>query len=355
MTRIAILGANGQVGAELCLILRNHSEVEVIPICRNRQGSAFLRYSGMRCRHGLPADPEQAAALFGDCDIVVNSALAGGTPKQIRVTERALISNSLAFSPAHAKVIYFSTQMVHGDPSPGAWIRWLSAYARAKRHSEGLVRTCSARVAKPAYILRLGHVCGELQSITAGIRERIRTNSVFLPADDRPSNTVYTCTIADAILKIAAGKEEPGTYDLMSVPEWSWREVYSYEAEQCKVPLEAKIIKPPAKRNLLGMFGMSKLPNQRLREFARGMIAHTSVRWNERLQAKWFQMRARQEIQALRQEEPYHDALVWVAMGKKFLTSLTPTRELLEQPIYHIAKRNPANAWAADLPLAFCT
>ena len=76
MTRIAIVGANGQVGTEVCLRLREAADVEVVPVVRNLSGSAFLRLNGVDCRHGRIADPEQARHLIGDCDVVVNFALS---------------------------------------------------------------------------------------------------------------------------------------------------------------------------------------------------------------------------------------------------------------------------------------
>ena len=359
MTRIAVLGANGQVGAELCLILRNHPEIELIPVCRNRGGSAFLRYYGLPCRHGLPADPAQAAALFGDCDIIVNSALGQGAPKKIREVEQTLIANSLAYAPPHARIIYFSTLMVQGDPRPGAWVRWRGAYGRAKLRSERVLWARGRRTDKETYILRLGHVCGELQNITFDIRDRIRTGRVILPASDGASNTLYTSTLADAVLKIAAGKEKPGTYDLVSFPEWTWRQVYEYEAEQLRLPLEAKTVAAPSRKRFSGFLRMSALRSwlhalasrPLVKEAALRMMAYAPRGWNERFQAKWYQTRARAEIQALRQASTPPEALFWIAMAGKLLSTLTPTRQLLDQPAFRIGARNPDLAWPADLPL----
>src|SRR5262249_741297 len=75
MMRIAVLGANGQVGAELCLLLSRQENVEVVPVCRTPMGSAFLRFHGLACRHGQPANPLEAHRLLGDCDVIANLAL----------------------------------------------------------------------------------------------------------------------------------------------------------------------------------------------------------------------------------------------------------------------------------------
>src|SRR5450631_4191536 len=109
MPRVAIIGANGQVGAEVCLILSKHRDIELVPICRNRLGSAFLRSRGIACRHGLPADHKQASLLLGDCDVIVNLALASGSLREASDANRNLINNSIEFSARSAKILYFST------------------------------------------------------------------------------------------------------------------------------------------------------------------------------------------------------------------------------------------------------
>ena len=76
MKRVAILGANGQVGIEVSLRLRAVEGIEVVPIARNVSGSAFLRSNGMECRHGRISDFAVARSLIGDCDVVVNLALS---------------------------------------------------------------------------------------------------------------------------------------------------------------------------------------------------------------------------------------------------------------------------------------
>jgi nucleoside-diphosphate-sugar epimerase len=363
MTKIAVLGANGQVGAELCLILANHRDVEVVPVCRNRAGSAFLRYHGLRCRHGLPADPAQAAALLGDCDVVVHSALASGSPWQIRAGERSLITNCLRYSKANARIIYFSTMSVYGAYQPGDWLRWRGAYGKTKLRSERLLRTASKRQGKETYILRLGHVCGPLQNIVREIRQSIRRGEVVLTSPEGPSHTVYTCTIADAVLKIAAGKERPGTYDLLNWPEWTWSEVYAYEAQQCGVPLRVTFVPQQAPRRfrplrLLGapLRGVVRAArnNERVKQMILTLLAHAPRALNERAQATWYRNRAQAEIRALCPPPTPSRGIDWADEAKVYLAHLAPTRDLLNDPAFRIPPRRPESAWPADLPHAAC-
>ena len=46
--KLALIGANGKVGTELCFLLKN--EVEGIkPIIRNNLGAVFLKFHGFNC------------------------------------------------------------------------------------------------------------------------------------------------------------------------------------------------------------------------------------------------------------------------------------------------------------------
>jgi hypothetical protein len=53
---------------------------------------------------------------------------------------------------------------------------------------------------------------------------------VSLP--DTVSDTVFAYSIAEALANIAAGKEKPGVYTLMSTPDWHWRDIYDYYCEE---------------------------------------------------------------------------------------------------------------------------
>ena len=173
--RIAVLGGNGQVGAEVCLILARQPGVDVIPVCRNRFGSAFLRFHGLACRHGEPTDRERAPALYGDCDVVVVLSLASLVPDYgaARTIHDGLIRNVAECAAPFAKLIYFSTQSVYGDAHVGQRVIFRDLYGHEKYRCEKLARRQARRRGRALYIFRLGHVCGELQ----GDRKSTRLNS----------------------------------------------------------------------------------------------------------------------------------------------------------------------------------
>jgi len=356
MLKLGMVGANGQVGAELCLLLAAREDIELVAICRNRSGSSFLRWQGIACRHGRVADPTDAARLLSDCDVVVNSSLASGTPVEIRRIEAQIIRNVFEYSKAAATIIHFSTQSVYGDPRPGRWIRWRNPYGRAKLTTERRVRVESRRTKKPAHIFRLGHVCGSLQEISNTIRTEVRTGTVFLPAQNCSSNTVYTAAIIGAIEQILAGKSQAGTYDLMNSPRWSWREVYEYEAGVCNLPLEAHLVdsvsdsrKFAVAAPALRMAG-ELVAAQPVRDLLAKVFAHMPSSMNARAMAWWYAKRARLQIAALNRSRAIPEHLSWVENGKHFFPADTPTIDLLRSLSQKQRASNASGPWPIDLP-----
>jgi len=356
MVRLGLVGANGQVGAELCLMLAERSDIELIPICRNRSGSAFLRWHGIACRHGRVANPEDAARLLSDCDVIVNSSLASGSPSQIRRVEDQIIRNIFKYSKSSATIIHFSTQSVYGDPRPHRWVRRRNPYGRAKLVSERKVRAQAQGTRKPAHILRLGHVCGALQEISNAIRASIRAQSVLLPAEDRSSNTVYTAAIIGAIDQIIAQRVDPGTYDLMNTPRWTWRKVYEYEAGICQVPLNARIVglSTISRRSkiiapLLRIAGsLAAAPS--MRDLFAKIFANVPESMNARAMAWWYARRARTEISALAPPHAVPEHLSWVENGDNFFPAAFPTMDLLRAAAPLVRTPNEAASWLADFP-----
>ena len=359
--RIAVVGANGQVGSEVCLLARREPGLFIVPICRNRLGSAFLRSQGVRCRHGLVADPHETPRLIGDCEVIANFALAGGRPKDAAQRNTAVIEASTRLSPPGATIVYFSTQNVYGDASPGARLRWRNLYGREKLRCERLSERLARVEGKRLFVFRLGHVTGELQTITADIRDRIRSGAVPMPrGGGRLSNTTHVVTIVEALTKVLAGVEPPGVYDLMSSPQWTWREVYEYEAEKLCLELTIEPI-PSASEGRRGeALALGKDAGRRivravqrsagLKEAGRIALAFLHERHGERSQAAFWRSRAAGEIAALTTRESPHDALDWEPNGKAFLPSLTPTIDLLRAGKGSIPAGLPTDPFPPDLP-----
>jgi nucleoside-diphosphate-sugar epimerase len=354
MLKLAVVGANGQVGAELCLLLAARKDIELIAVCRNRSGSAFLRWQGIACRHGRVADPADAARLLGDCDVVVNSSLAGGSPAQIRRSEDLIVENIVRHSKNPATVIHFSTQSVYGDPRPNRWIRWRNPYGRAKLATERRLRRAARKAGKATFILRLGHVCGALQEISHGIRDGIAADTVVLPVKDCSSNAVYTAAIVGAVDQIIRRAAKPGTYDLMNSPLWTWREIYEYEATTSRLPFAARIVESqPASvksallRHAVRIAG-SLASAQPIRDLFAKLFAYVPDSMNARAMAWWYARRAQMEIASLNTTRAPPEHLSWVVNGSNFFPAEISTRELLRSTTTPCLENHPVKSWPAD-------
>ncbi len=339
--KIAVLGANGQVGAEVCLLLNRAPGVEVVPVSRNRSGSAFLRWHGLACRHGLPANASEAAGLLGDCDVVANFALSVGRPREAREANRRLIEAAAMASMPGARQIYFSTLATYRHFLPAAQAPAHTAYGREKRRCEADAFRVGRRTGKETWALRIGHVYGELQGIRDEMRQRVLAGPVVVPrGGELAANVTHTVTIVDAILKIAAGRETPGTYDLTSFPNWSWRQVLEEEARQAGVPLAIEVpdtepFEAAARSFLTRARGRVRqqlgglLASPRTRELGLALIAYLPESVNVRIQSRHFKRRAAAEIGQLKHRRSSHDAFTIPPLTPVTLRSLAPTAGLL--------------------------
>ena len=306
MTRVAILGANGQVGAEVCLRLREAPGIEVIAVARNVSGSAFLRCNDVECRHGRIGDLADAARLIDDCDVVVNFALSiTAIPRVDRQVNRQIMKSVVEAAKPDAAIVFASTIMVYA-PAMKFWLP--DAYGLEKWLAEKRFRRLARQSQHPCYVFRLGHVLGDLQNITRKIYGEIAAGPVALPHQGvTASNTVFTSSIVEAIVRIARGQATPGTYDLITEPQWTWLDVYRYYAAQLKLPLElaaagdTRSATPGASpsrfvRRTLGYFANTNF----LRERLTFVLAFLPKSWNERTYMRYLQARALREIQSLR-------------------------------------------------------
>ena len=262
MHTIAVIGANGQVGSEVCLFLSLYGDIKVFPISRTRLGSAFLRICGLSCRHGSVADTVYAPALLEGCDVVVDFSLPQGLYSDVCDAVRWTICGAVMHSPRRAKFIYASTLMVYGMGGSSRELCWYTvprtSYGAWKRFAEQTAaKTCRAH-SKPLFVLRLGQVHGELQSVSRGLtRSLAGEGKITVPAC--PSYTVFCFTIAEAVAQIARREEPPGTYTLVSSPEWTWEELYRHCANRIGAKVEI-VSEPIAPLNRSILAALSRVP-----------------------------------------------------------------------------------------------
>lgn len=333
MKRIAIIGSNGQVASDVVLHLSALEEMQLVPVARSPGGSAFLRSRGISCVHGSITDPTFAKSVLTGCDVIANFALASGNPAAALKTNEDIIRSIFDHSGQAAKLVFFSTLAVAGTYDPyGRWIQ--NAYGKMKLSNERLFARLVKQRCRVGYTLRLGHVAGPHQNISQAMRQELCSGPIVLPDPDRDSNVTHTITIAEALLAIATGLAgPPGRYDLLDVPQWTWRQVYEKEAEFLAVasPLdfqEISLVRYNRRKGLNEMV-FSAIGSLGLRDRSTWFLTYLPQLLNERIKAAHALARARTEIASLTPSAlPRNHAVFWPAMEVHPLCGLTRTEEL---------------------------
>jgi hypothetical protein len=203
--------------------------------------------------------------------------------------------------------------------------------------------------------LRLGHVAGAYQGITAICRAEITSPPIVLPDPERLSNVTHTFTIADALIAIGAGRaNETGRYDLVNVPQWTWRQIYEKEATELElVPWfhETAAQATPRLQMLQNLkeLAVGAVHSLGLRNSLMRLLAILPSSSNEVLRAEYRVDRARSEIAALRQMRSIRNpAVLWPAINVCTLGGLTRTVDLFAANAFPII-RNAVARWPSDL------
>lgn len=323
---IAVIGANGQVGREVSLLLHVMG-VKVVPISRTELGGIFLERCGLRCRYGAIGDPNDAKQLLEGCDLVADFSHPQGLPTEVRPAVKSNIENTLRWARAKSPYVYISTisafGMLHGESKMKNYLLAHSRYAADKRYLERLA--LNGQGMRDVYVLRLGQVHGDLQRVSQEFMEEVALGKVYLPfSADTASYTVFCFTIAEALVNIALGKERPGRYTLVSTPPWTWGEVYAYWASQLSSELELITNKnqeiQQSSFRLLQHIGRSLLsPLISFGISHRELIMNYLLMWfpdiQDRMRAEYLRRKAMAEIAQGRQES---------GMRRKFWTGEVP-------------------------------
>jgi nucleoside-diphosphate-sugar epimerase len=241
MTSIAVIGANGQVGTEVCLLLSKLPGVSVVPIVRSKLGAALLERCGLSCRIGALSSDSAATTLLAGCDLVSDFSLPAGMPFEVRRAIRSNVSRAIRNAPRGAPYVFMSSTMAFGNGNSGRYQDlWFARtpYAASKRDGERWTRLLGHRYRRPTYVFRLGQVFGELQSVSRGLITSATSSKLALmdgQSGNSPSDAVFCSTIARALVNVAHASDPPGTYTILESPERTWRQLFAFHAQQAGI------------------------------------------------------------------------------------------------------------------------
>jgi hypothetical protein len=180
---------------------------------------------------------EESTRLLAGCGVVADFTLPGGVHSEMRERISTVVSNAVFYAPPEARFVYASSEMAFGmdwtEPFMQPHRLSRTIYGASKRFGERLAFKLGRRQSRQVYALRLGHVHGEIQNVSRLAMETVKAGPVSIP--DCPSDTVFAFTIAEALANIALGKEKPGLYTMVSVPQWSWKELFEHYAARCGI------------------------------------------------------------------------------------------------------------------------
>lgn len=332
------------------MMLANAAGVELRPVARSRGGSTFLRYHGIPVLHGNISDPDEARRLQSGARLIANFALAAGTPAEALSRNTEIIRQTFFASPPEAIIVFFSTLSVHGQYDENG--RCVTTfYGQMKLANERLVFSLSRQLQREAYVLRLGHVAGQFQNMTDFIQREIAAGPVPMIDPERASNITFTEAITEALLAIASGTAgPPGLYDLVNLPQWSWREIYAREAQKLGKLLQIEIARAnQSSRASLRHKALEIVGRIGRKEQILQVMSYLSKRFNVRLKADYYVRRASNEIRALeKQRLVANNAMYWPEIPARHLNGVRMTRELIDTKVYSI-NDEIKQRWPADL------
>jgi nucleoside-diphosphate-sugar epimerase len=229
LRRVAVLGANGQVGSELCLYLKVAEFCEPIAIARSSQSMALLARLGVECRSGDVSNPKVAASLLGDCDLIFDLALPNGrnlteTRRMQRARTEAIFSVT---KPPKGYVLASTTSVFRFSAS----LPFFRAYRSMKLFAERLSRSAGSKYDVAVYIFRLGQVHGSLQSCSESLKRSLAIVRGPVIVPNQASNAIFVYSIAEAIRVILFERPKPATYTLVAEPAWTFADLVERYAE----------------------------------------------------------------------------------------------------------------------------
>jgi dTDP-4-dehydrorhamnose reductase len=129
--------------------------------------------------------------------------------------------------------IHMSSIMAHGMPDGqyalSSFLFARNSYGYIKRKAEKFALRLGQKNGIAVYNFRLSQVHGFLQSVNSVFRA-ISTQSEVLSNGNKDSlsNTIFIHALGNAILQVVGKKWVPGTYALVSNPQWTLFELYEF-------------------------------------------------------------------------------------------------------------------------------
>ena len=240
--RIVIVGANGQVGKEIAIIL-NKWGYEVTALVRNPYGAAYFLVENINYIIADIVSGHEGDDQIKNADVVIIAAVARGEYKNAVKVNEQIIRSTLEKTTPNTCVYFFSSIRVFSRTIDSNLSRFdpLPSYDKEKVHSEKIfLAECKNKKVK-CRIFRLGHVIGFNQAKTEKFCNAAKKYNSMLVDGDAYSNTVHTLTICDAIKKTIWAPDKFIVATLVNKPQWTWKVLFKEICNSDRIKFDSSL------------------------------------------------------------------------------------------------------------------
>ena len=240
--KVAILGANGQIGSVIAKNLNLMPDIQLIAVCRNFAGAQLLRDIACEVRIGSVDESNFDPKILEDCEVVINCIWPAGSSQAVEKINSIILDN-VAKQPHNQKFISLSSVAVYGTCIDQAWSTFDKPkpdgpYGQSKLEFERLIIKKFQKIRKSFYIIRLGHVFGAEQWLSSFILSAISDPEMLLPfSGNLPSNAIHVNDVTRGIISLIQSPPDSGIYNLASNPQLSWDKIFEWHSKVCQLPL----------------------------------------------------------------------------------------------------------------------
>jgi hypothetical protein len=239
-------------------IKKNFTDIELVCFIRSTYSKVFFDLHGISSDFIDLNNKAELKQKLQSCNAVIDFTYPAGEIFSISRSVDKILENIISSIPGNSVYIYMSSIMAYGMPPAEKKIKSYaishSSYSFIKRKAEKKCLDMGKKFGVKTYNFRLGQVHGFLQSVNTSFREKLNQNTIaFIDGNEADlTNTVFINSVAEAIIKFSKNSETPGTYTLISNPQWTLKQLYDYYTEFYDIPVSLKFIpKEQSKRNII--------------------------------------------------------------------------------------------------------
>jgi nucleoside-diphosphate-sugar epimerase len=254
--KIVILGANGNVGSELTVRLAEMG-LNVHAVCRSPYSSTVLRYYGVSNIVIGTVDSREVRTLISQAAVVVNCIYGdSGASAAAKRDNVQVLRGMVACAAKDAALVHCSSVSVYGDLSRKPFVG-VTAYGRDKLAHESILWKAAGGGKRRIYVLRLGHVLGNIQPLSKLLTASAQESGECLrlpKAGQLPCNCTTAAGIARSVAEIARSASIPsGTYNHMLRESFSWDDVFHMLAPDVRIEALPMRVPPNILQRLHGI------------------------------------------------------------------------------------------------------